>query len=236
MSGNGNGSGDAVPRNRVLIVEDHELLAQSLALALHAEGFAVDIARMQSREDLLADLAEPHTALALLDLDLGPHIGDGTAFVRRLTERGAAVIVVSGITDRVRLATAVEAGALGVVSKTQPIDELIDAVKAAMSGQRLLSDNGRQEMLAELRRHRQSRHERLSPFERLTPREREVLVALGNGQTVGTIAQRWHVSEATVRTQVRAVLAKLGVNSQIAAIAKARRAGWLSTMEDANQL
>jgi DNA-binding NarL/FixJ family response regulator len=235
METTGNATERQPQRNRVLIVEDHALLAQSLALALRAEGVAVDVARLDTRADLLVDLAGPQTAVVLLDLDLGPHIGDGTAFVRPLSERGVAVVVVSGITDRVRLATAVEAGALGIVSKTQPIEELVDAVKFAMSGKRPLSDNARQEMLAELRRYRRARGELLSPFDHLTRHERQVLVALGNGQTVGKIAHERLVSEATVRSQVRAVLTKLGVNSQIAAVAKARSAGWLSAMDDRHQ-
>ncbi|HET7312288.1 MAG TPA: response regulator transcription factor [Mycobacteriales bacterium] len=222
----------ATERTRVLIVEDHQLLAQSLALALRAEGFAVDVARLGCRADLLVDLADPKTALVLLDLDLGPQIGDGSAFVRLLAERGVAVIVVSGITDRIRLAPSVEAGAVGVVSKSQPMEDLVEAVKTAMSGQLLVSENDRQEMLADLRRDRHVKQERLSPFDHLTQREREVLVALGNGLTVRTIAQQSFVSEATVRSQVHAVLTKLGVNSQIAAIAKARQTGWLSIADD----
>ena len=66
------------------------------------------------------------------------------------------------------------------------------------------------------------------PFERLSSRETQVLQALADGRSVAEIARDWVVSEATVRTQVRAVLTKLGVTSQLAAVAAARRAGWLS--------
>ncbi len=64
-------------------------------------------------------------------------------------------------------------------------------------------------------------------FEQLTPREAEVLRHLAAGLPAAAIASSSHVSEATVRTQIRAVLSKLGVQSQLQAVAVARRAGWL---------
>ena len=64
------------------------------------------------------------------------------------------------------------------------------------------------------------------PFLTLTQREREVLTELTRGKSVDCIANEWVVSEATVRTQVRGVLTKLDVRSQLAAVAKARSAGW----------
>jgi len=67
---------------------------------------------------------------------------------------------------------------------------------------------------------------RLAPFRQLTPREQAVLAAVVDGVPALEIAQTSSVSEATVRTQIRAVLAKLGVRSQLAAAAAARRAGW----------
>jgi len=65
------------------------------------------------------------------------------------------------------------------------------------------------------------------PFERLTAREQQVLRELGNGKVVTTIAEEWFVSEATVRSQVRGVLTKLAVSSQLEAVALALRVGWL---------
>lgn len=63
-------------------------------------------------------------------------------------------------------------------------------------------------------------------FERLAPRERDVLAALPEGQPAERIAVDAVVSVTTVRTRIRSVLTKLGANSQLAAVAKARRAGW----------
>jgi DNA-binding NarL/FixJ family response regulator len=63
-------------------------------------------------------------------------------------------------------------------------------------------------------------------LERLTPREAQVLRELMAGHQVGEIARTWFVSETTVRTQVKAILTKLEVRSQLAAVGLAHRAGW----------
>ncbi len=69
----------------------------------------------------------------------------------------------------------------------------------------------------------------LAPFHCLTAREGQVLRALAEGVGVAAIAADWFVSEATVRSQVRGVLTKLGVTSQLEAVAAAHRCGWLAS-------
>jgi DNA-binding NarL/FixJ family response regulator len=66
----------------------------------------------------------------------------------------------------------------------------------------------------------------LTPFDRLSEREAEVLRALAQGLTVAGIARRSVVSEATVRAQVRSILTKLDVRSQLEAVVAAQRSGW----------
>jgi DNA-binding NarL/FixJ family response regulator len=210
----------------VVIVEDHELLAQSLGFALSAEGIRVRVPQLHDPGQLLADIVCLRPRLVLLDLDLGGAVGDGVALIRPLVELGVDVLVVSGVTDHVRIATAIEAGAIGHLSKSHAFDDLLVRVRRAVNGEALLTLAERQDLLAVLRRQRADEATRLAPFQRLTPRERAVLTALRDGRSVETIAQEWFVSEATVRTQVRGILTKLDVCSQLAAVAKAREAGW----------
>jgi DNA-binding NarL/FixJ family response regulator len=68
--------------------------------------------------------------------------------------------------------------------------------------------------------------ERFAGFERLTPRERQVLVALMSGSTAQEISKASYVSVPTVRSQIRSILSKLGVSSQLAAVVLAYRSGW----------
>ena len=126
-------------------------------------------------------------------------------------------MLVTASTDPLRLATAVEAGAVGVLAKTEPIDVLISAACAAARGERVMTPEQERGILSAATQ---------SPFARLTEREAHVLRSLGDGHSVATIARRCYVAEATVRSQVRGVLTKLGVGSQLEAVALARRASW----------
>ena len=93
----------------------------------------------------------------------------------------------------------------------------------------MLSTALRHQLMAELRTARTARSKNLAPFTALTPRECVVLTAMTQGQRAEAIAAVAVVSEATVRSQIRGVLAKLGVNSQLEAVALAWAVGWVPT-------
>ena len=211
---------------RIVIIEDHRLLAETVGLALEVEGHDVVVADLKDEDTLLESAAADATTLVLLDLDLGP-LGDGTNLIKGLVAGGASVLIVSGVRDRPRIAATLEAGAIGFVAKDTPFDDLLETIKKAADGRPVIDPNDRFQLLAELRSHRHDEGRRNAPFEALTQRERQVLAALTEGKSVESIASEWVVSTATVRTQVRGILTKLDVNSQLAAVAKARAAGWL---------
>lgn len=210
-----------------MVVEDHGLLAQSLRLALTAEGMRVHVPPLDPAE-ILAMAEHEKPEVVLLDLDLGPLGGDGSVLIEPLSLAGARIVVVSGATDRVRLAGCLESGAYGLLSKQAPLDELVEVVRRAAVGEGLLSDSVRQALLSELRTARAARRRELAPLESLSPREQHVLRALMNGRSAAEIARDAVVSEATVRTQIRSILTKLGVRSQLAAVSLAQRANWAS--------
>jgi DNA-binding NarL/FixJ family response regulator len=213
---------------RVLIVDDHELLAESLRLALSAEGYDVVVPGPTPAEVYAAAESTPPDVV-LLDLDLGDG-GDGSVLVEALALGGARVVVVSGTPDQMRVAACLESGACGYVSKSAPLDALLEAVRAAGEGANVMPEAQRLDMLAALRRARAERKRELAPFHDLTGREQFVLAQVIDGQSAADIATTAYVSEATVRTQIRAVLTKLGVRSQLAAVATARRARWSPAM------
>lgn len=213
-------------RGNLLIVDDHELLAESLAWALRAESFEVDVVTPTSFDAILKTVEECEPQVVLLDLELGSGVGSSLPLIGPLRESGALVIVVTGVTDRVRLAECVEAGAAGLLSKASPFDVLAEAVREVAELGTLLTPHRRTDLLAELRAQRTERRRTLEPFTRLTPREQAVLRDLMEGRSAEVIARSSYVSLATVRSQIRAVLQKLAVNSQLAAVAKARQAGW----------
>lgn len=209
----------------MLIVEDHELLAESLSFTLRAEGYAVEAAPLESLGGIESSARAIGPDVVLLDLDLG-HLGSALPLVTPLAALGADVLVVTGSDDLIRIAETLEAGAVGYVQKSQPYDELLAAVVDVAERRSPLSATRRTELLLDLRRHRRAREETLARFTRLTKREAEVLRALVQGGTAEAIARDSFVSIATVRSHIQKVLQKLEVKTQIAAVAEARRAGW----------
>jgi DNA-binding NarL/FixJ family response regulator len=162
----------------------------------------------------------------LLDIRLGGTVGNGIDLIGPLVATGAAVVMLTAETRRSMLASCVEAGAAGWLGKDVFLDDMEATLRDVLDGSPLIGRADREALLDELRIERASLVRALSPFERLTLREREVLAALVDGLSAEEIAETQFVALTTVRSQIRAVLQKLGVRSQLAAVAAANRVGW----------
>jgi two-component system, NarL family, nitrate/nitrite response regulator NarL len=216
--------------DRIVIVEDHGLIAHTVATALRARGAQVTVLDPALVDDLVGTVAGSEPDLLLLDLDLGP-AGESVDLIPPLIEHGVRVVMVTGVDDPVRQARCVQAGALGVLSKSGAFDDLVKAIERVVEGDSLLDRHGREELLALLRAHDRDRGAQLAPFEELTRREAEVLGQLIRGHAVDAIARDAVVSVATVRSQIRAILRKLDAPSQLVAVARAREVGWVPPQE-----
>ncbi|MGY1772051.1 LuxR C-terminal-related transcriptional regulator [Blastococcus sp. SYSU D00813] len=214
-----------------LLVDDHSLFAQAVQLGLAAAGIPATRVVPTSAAAVIAACRAAAPATVLLDLRLGAGEDgepiDGLDLVAPLSEAGCRVVVVTGETGDATWGTAVERGAVTVVAKDTALDELVALVQAVGSGEGVLDGGRRQDLLAAARRARSEESARLAPFRSLSPREDEVLRHLAAGLPAAAIAAAAFVSEATVRTQIRAVLSKLQVSSQLQAVALARQSGWL---------
>jgi DNA-binding NarL/FixJ family response regulator len=211
----------------LLIVEDHAVLAQTLSVALRAEGFEIHVPDDLSTASVLDRAKAAHVDVVLLDLDLGSELS-GLLMIAPLRELGAEVVVVTATADNTTLGECLEAGASGIFRKSQPFVQLVDAIRIAAGHGAVTPATARAELLRELRDSRTADKARLKPLERLSPRESQVLRLLVDGKSADKIAGTLFVSLATVRTQIRSILTKLGVNSQLEAVAMARRSGWFS--------
>jgi DNA-binding NarL/FixJ family response regulator len=216
----------AADARTVAIVEDHLLLAETLRAALERTGLRAHVLTPEQPLLLEQRLLVLRPDLALIDLDLG-EFGESTPLIRALVDGGLRVLVVTGSTDRLHIAAALEQGAIGYQQKAAGFDALLRRTLLALGASGPLDPDDRAALLAEFRRHRADRDRAWEPFAALTQRERDTLRALAAGRTVAEIARQWVVSEATVRTHVRALLSKLGVPSQLSAVALALRSGWL---------
>lgn len=209
---------------RILLVEDHPIISESLALALRVEGMDVRVAG-ELTVDAVLDLARDFDpAVAVLDLFLGDLVS--IPLIRPLTERGTTVVMLTGAKEKPLLGQCLEEGAVGVISKEAEFDALRQAVQDAIAGKPVLSERDRVDLLDAAAEARRVEKDRLAPFRTLTKREAVVLHHLANAKSAEEIAAAEYVSMATVRSQIQAVLRKLGVNSQLAAVALAKDRGW----------
>lgn len=211
---------------RVSLVEDHTLFAEALELALTLEGHVVQRvpidAATPSLNGLLAAVQRSRPHVVLLDLDLGRDIS-GMGLIRPLTAAGVAVVVVTGSDDRVSWGESLSHGALTVLSKSAPLNTILATLREIDHGHRVLSREEHDQLVACFHENQLREHDSRTRLATLTPREHEILRQLTNGRQVRQIARDFVVSEATVRTQVKSILAKLGVSSQLAAVGVALR-------------
>ncbi len=213
----------------VAIVDDHELLAEMVTITLVSNGVSAVAVPPQAVAELLGTLLAQAPDLVLLDLDLGP-LGDSTEIIRPLVDAGIRVLMVTGVTDRLRIAAALEQGAVGFQPKAAGFNALLHAARAALRTDGPLNPAESATLHAELDAHRRRTALAHRPFESLTEREQQTLRDLADGLAVQEIASSRVVSEATVRSHVQAVLRKLGAGSQLQAVAVARRSGWLDQL------
>jgi two-component system, NarL family, nitrate/nitrite response regulator NarL len=213
---------------RIALVDDHALLSEALLLSLAPAGFEVTSVSPTAhwdQEALLRSILDLEPQVVLLDLDLGA-AGDGGQLIAPLTRAGCRVVVLTAWPDTARWGGCVASGASTVLTKSTPLRVIVEVIERVAQGLPVMSRARRQELIDLWRAARSDQDERRSRLDRLTPREAQVLGELLQGKRVREVAQDAYVSEATVRTHVKSILAKLGVTSQLAAVALAREAGW----------
>ena len=208
---------------RVLIGYHHALVASLLAEALQLRGFEAITSSIDASGDLLRKVRHFEPAVVLLEVrpERDP---DTVTLVSRLRRAGARIVLLSGTTQPLPLAEYVEAGAMDIVSKAAPLDRLVRIVTAAAASP---SHSGLPPTLRDaLQRILQEHRHRAAPFDSLTRGESDVLAALLDGKNAQTIALETFRAVRTVRGHIHGILSKLRVNSQLAAIAKAKAVGW----------
>lgn len=203
---------------RVLIADDHPIVRAGVR-ALFAGHPDIDVVGEAATGEEAVALAR-HLApdVVLCDLRMGDGM-DGvaaTAELRALTPAPAVIILTTFDRDA-EILGAIEAGAAGYVLKDAPPDAIARAVREAAAGRLALTPELSERVVQVLR----------APRVRLTDREQEVLRLLDTGASNPQIAKALFVTEATVKTHLVHIFAKLGVDSRSRAVAVARERGLL---------
>ncbi|WP_224766415.1 response regulator [Nocardioides campestrisoli] len=212
------------------VIEDHTLFAESLQIALELKGHEVRRvplpADLHQATSLLPAVMKHQPHVLLLDLDLGN--ADGSRLIEPVARAGTAVVVLTGSSDRARWGQCLRLGARKVMVKTSPLNEILATIRLIGEGRPVMPVQEREELVRHWQEERAAVSELQDRLNRLTAREAEVLGQLMDGRQVRQIAEESVVSEATVRTQVKSILAKLEVTSQIGAVGLAHHAGWVA--------
>ena len=203
---------------RLLIVDDHPVVRDGLRgmFAGDPEFDVVGEASDGAEAMALADALGPDVIL----MDLRMPVVDGATAIARLSESGnpARVLVLTTYETDADVVTALEAGATGYLLKDSPRAELFRAVRAAAQGETVLAPSVATRLVSQLRAPAQAA---------LSDRELEVLSLIAQGETNRGTAIRLFISEATVKTHLLHIYAKLDVNDRAAAVATAYERGLL---------
>lgn len=211
---------------RVLVVDDHFVVRKGVcALLADAEGIRVAGEAADGREAITqAALLRPQ--VILMDLKL-PELSGVEAIRAILADQPeVGIIVLTGYGVEAQVLAAVEAGALGYLTKTAEREQLLTAIRRVAVGEPYIPAGLTRQLLGHL--HSGSAGAVTEP---LTEREAEVLRLLARGRSNQKIAEELGIAEITVRTHVSHVLGKLGANNRVEAALHALRAGLVSLEE-----
>jgi NarL family two-component system response regulator LiaR len=202
---------------RVLIVDDHALLREGLRLILGPDaGFQV-VGEARDGEEAIARAREADPDVVLMDVLLPGMTGVEATRVLRAELPEVRVVILTGVEDDAVARDAIEAGAVAYVLKEATGEEFRRSLRAAASGQVQLPPQVAARLLG--------RPHAPAAFDSLTAREREVLARIARGCSNKEIAREMGISHHTVKTYVRRVLDKLGVESRTQAAVRALTEG-----------
>jgi two-component system, NarL family, response regulator DesR len=199
---------------KVLLAEDQGMMRGALALLLGMEDDIEVVAQVEAGDRVLAAALEAAPDIALLDIEMPGRTGLDVAGDLRAQLPACKVLVLTTFARPGYLRRAMEAGASGFMIKDGPVEELADAIRKIMAGQRVIDPSLAAAALS-------------AGPNPLTDRERDVLTAADGGATIADIAGQLFLSESTVRNYLSSAIGKTGSRNRIEAVQAARHNGWL---------
>lgn len=199
---------------RILIVGDFDLVSHTLAPSLIHLGFDAAISSDWGTDELATALAEMRPSVVVLRATPDT-VADRLSLVPVAIANGAAVLLLSEPIARRQRELATDAGVAALISTADPIDHVLDVIQFAhtLATTDEPATPGRSRVQSLRPRNR---------LDQLTAVEREVLGRLVDGHSPAQIAAERFVAVSTVRSQLKAIYRKLGVRSQVAAVALGR--------------
>ncbi|MFG3042457.1 response regulator [Streptomyces sp. NPDC048330] len=197
---------------RILLCDDHVVVRAGLLALLGSTPDIEVVGEAGSGEEAVAMAAKLKPDVVLMDLQLGAGI-DGVEATRRIAPAGVHVLVLTTYDTDADITRAIEAGATGYLLKAERPEELFAAIHSAAQGRTALSPPVASRVMDRMRG---------AAGPSLTDRERDILGQLGRGLGNREIARALFISEATVKTHLGRIYAKLGVDTRAGAVAVAK--------------
>lgn len=208
---------------RVLLADDHAAIRSGLRLMLEQSGEITVVGEASDGAAAVTNARSLRPDVVLMDIRM-PGV-DGIEATRQITRaRDADVLVLTTFDLDEYVFGALRAGAAGFLLKTVDSATLVDAVRRVAAGEGMLAPEVTRRLLAEFAA-APAAADPPAALAALTPREREILLGLGQGRSNGDIAMQLVISEATVKSHVSHVLAKLDCSSRMQAAVLARESG-----------
>jgi DNA-binding NarL/FixJ family response regulator len=201
-------------RSRVVLVEDHDMVAEAIGLALEQAAGITVVARAKSIAEALAETQRHKPDVVILDRRLPD--GDAIGAIGELSTTGARVLMLTGDASAAVATRVAQAGGAGLVLKSSRLDELETAVRQVAAGEVVFGAGVLAGVLDQLT------GRGTTP---LTAREQETLLLLADGASTEEVGEQLGVARNTVRNHVQRILDKLGARSKLEAVAIARRDG-----------
>jgi DNA-binding NarL/FixJ family response regulator len=201
---------------RLLLADDHPVVRVGLRAVLDSELDIVVVDEVATAEAAVARAQTGDIDVVLMDLQFGTGLG-GIAATGQIASMAAPprVVVLTTYDTEADIIAAVEAGAAGYLLKDAPPEELVAAVRAAAAGQTALAPAITSRLMDRMR----------APSRSLSARESQVLTLVADGLSNEEIASRLFVSQATIKSHLVHIFAKLDADSRTAAVATAIRRG-----------
>ena len=203
---------------RIVVVDDHPVVRAGLRTVLDAVDDIDVVGEAHDHDTAVSTITELEPDVVVLDVHLGA--GPSGFDVLRELQRSQArprVLVVTVFDNDIDIDAAIEGGAAGYVLKDAPEVDLISAVRAVAAGHQPIDPRVAARVVTRSKRNPDVP----------SPRELEVLTAVADGHDNATIARDRYISQATVKTHLASLFAKLGVVTRTGAVAEARRRGHL---------
>lgn len=212
-----------LPKVRVFVADDHDLVVDGLTLAIEASADLTLAGRASDGQGALAAIRTTRPDVAVLDENMPRR--RGTEVLRALVAIGVRtrVLIISSIDTDALVQQVRAAGGAGVVRKTAPMPVFLDAVRAVARGETFF-DPGAPSRVRVRVDAAEVAPRRDNP---LTPREREVLLRVAAGASNAEVAAELGTSEGTVKNHVSNLLRKLDARDRTQAVLVALRDGWI---------